>query len=77
MARLRNKIPELMKQRGMTQTELHRATVSLSWPTVFEISSEARTAYISEQVTFRTLLELADALGVQVTDLYEREGDNG
>lgn len=71
---IKNKIPQVVEQRGITPTELHRKTLSLSWPTVIGLSSPKKAPeYLPGGTGIETLIEFAMALGCKVTDLYSVE----
>lgn len=71
---IRNHIPQVTEERGLTSTELHRKTISLSWPTVQGLSSQEKAPeYLPGRTTVWTLVEIARALGCEVTDLFTVE----
>ena len=67
-----NKIPTLIQQRGLTPTELHRLTKSLSWPTVQELASQNKAKReLPGRTTLKTMVEISQALGCKVDELFE------
>jgi DNA-binding Xre family transcriptional regulator len=73
----RNLIPELLEQKKLTIYKLAmKLTGRLSRNQVYKI---AKSEVISEDTAIGSLSVIADALGVEITDLYERQenGDNG
>ena len=67
---MNNKVPALRIERGLNPTDLHRLTKSLSWPTVLKWSGD-NAPLMLDKMDAKTLVELAQALKCQVTDLFE------
>lgn len=74
---LKNLVPEWIKSKGLSLSEFHRTT-KLSWPTILKWAGSNAPAHL-DHMNARTMIHFADALGVEITDLYERQenGDNG
>ena len=71
MAKWKNLIPKLLKERGMNIPQLQIKS-GLGWPTIYKIATEE---YLPDRTTLKTLDAVADAFGVSVSELYEREED--
>lgn len=71
---IKNNIPRVTEAKGLTSTELHRKTKSLSWPTVQGLASQGKAPeYLPGRTTVTTLAELALALGCDVSELFTVE----
>jgi len=66
---LKNKIPGLLKERGISISELQRRAV-LSYPTCYKIGADDAVT-IPDQLQVGTLRKVAEALGVSIGDLVE------
>jgi len=65
---MKNRIPELLKERGWTITQLQIKT-GIGWPTVHAAASRE---VLADRTSFKTLRKIAEALGVGISDLYEK-----
>lgn len=65
----KNKIPMLLKEADLSISDLQRLT-NLSYPGVHSLASK-KVREISPRTEIGTLQVIADALAVQITDLFE------
>lgn len=61
------KIQDVCKEKGLTMQDLSKR---------LDISYQAMYASVSGNPTMERLQQIADALGVHITDLFEREPEN-
>ena len=66
---LKNKIPKMLRERGISISELQRQAV-LSYPTCYKVGAEDALV-IPDQMQIGTLRKVAKALGVSIGDLVE------
>lgn len=67
----KNKIPALLRERGVSLSDLQRQT-GMSYTGIFRLASEKRaTPIINDETQVGTLKKIADVLGVDFTDLFE------
>lgn len=67
---IRNKIPALLKSRGLTISDLQRMT-GLSYPTAYSLAKEKGSEIISDETRLGTLRQICEALEVTPNDLLE------
>lgn len=64
---IKNKIPAILKARGMTKSDFQRAT-GLSYPAAHKLATNDE---ISDETRVGTLVKVRDVLGISWDDLLE------
>lgn len=70
-SQLRNRIPELLKGKGWTISDLQRKT-GLSYPATHNIANDS-AIIISDETRVGTLRLVCEALGVKMSDVVDVE----